>query len=47
VRLRWYGQSSFLLVGERSVFVDPFGGMSAAASRGIRFDAAARLNEPE
>ena len=23
--VRWYGQSAFLLEGERSVFVDPFG----------------------
>jgi L-ascorbate metabolism protein UlaG (beta-lactamase superfamily) len=37
MRIRWYGQSSFLLVGERSVFIDPFGDMSAAASRGIQF----------
>jgi L-ascorbate metabolism protein UlaG (beta-lactamase superfamily) len=38
MRLRWFGQSSFLLVGERAVFVDPFGDMSAAASRGLQFD---------
>ena len=38
MRVRWFGQSAFLLRGERLVFVDPFGDMSAAASRGIRFD---------
>jgi L-ascorbate metabolism protein UlaG (beta-lactamase superfamily) len=37
VRIRWYGQSSFLVAGERSVFIDPFGDMSPAASRGIEF----------
>ena len=25
MRIRWYGQSAFLLAGEKSVFVDPFG----------------------
>jgi L-ascorbate metabolism protein UlaG (beta-lactamase superfamily) len=34
----WYGQSAFLLRGERSVFVDPFGAMEALASRGMQFD---------
>jgi L-ascorbate metabolism protein UlaG (beta-lactamase superfamily) len=38
MRVRWFGHSAFLLDGERSVFVDPFGDMSAAATRGIRFD---------
>ena len=36
--VRWYGQSAFLFTGDRRVFVDPFGDMSAAASRGLRFD---------
>ena len=36
-KIRWYGQSAFLVSGEQSVFVDPFGDMSAAASRGIEF----------
>jgi L-ascorbate metabolism protein UlaG (beta-lactamase superfamily) len=36
-RIRWFGQSAFLLAGERSVFVDPFGDMSAAAARGLEF----------
>src|SRR5262245_30052456 len=38
MRLRWFGQSSFLLSGERSVFIDPFGDMRAAAARGLQFD---------
>jgi L-ascorbate metabolism protein UlaG (beta-lactamase superfamily) len=38
MRTRWFGQSAFLLRGERLVFVDPFGDMSAAAGRGIQFE---------
>jgi L-ascorbate metabolism protein UlaG (beta-lactamase superfamily) len=39
VRIRWYGQSSFLISGETEVFIDPFGSMSElAASRGLQFD---------
>jgi L-ascorbate metabolism protein UlaG (beta-lactamase superfamily) len=38
VRVRWYGQSSFLLEAEQSVFIDPFGDMSHAAAHGIRWD---------
>jgi L-ascorbate metabolism protein UlaG (beta-lactamase superfamily) len=38
MRVRWFGQSSFLLNGERSVFIDPFGDKSVAASRGLQFD---------
>ena len=38
MRIRWFGQSAFLLTGERAVFIDPFGDMSAAASRGLQFD---------
>lgn len=39
MRIRWYGQSAFLLAGEEGrVFVDPFGDMSALAGRGLRFD---------
>jgi L-ascorbate metabolism protein UlaG (beta-lactamase superfamily) len=38
VRIRWFGQSAFALAGEKNVFVDPFGDMSAAAARGLRFD---------
>ncbi|HET8528306.1 MAG TPA: MBL fold metallo-hydrolase [Gaiellaceae bacterium] len=38
MRIRWYGQSAFLLTdGGRSVFVDPFGDMSGAAARGLTF----------
>jgi L-ascorbate metabolism protein UlaG (beta-lactamase superfamily) len=38
-RLRWFGQSAFLLTGERTVLIDPFGDMRAtAAARAIRFD---------
>lgn len=39
MRIRWYGQSAFLLSGEKSVFIDPFGEMGEAArARGIEFD---------
>jgi L-ascorbate metabolism protein UlaG (beta-lactamase superfamily) len=38
VRIRWFGQSSFLLTGSQSVFIDPFGDMSAAAARGIEWN---------
>ena len=39
MRVRWFGQSAFLLSGEQSVLVDPFGDMSAlAAARGLEFD---------
>jgi L-ascorbate metabolism protein UlaG (beta-lactamase superfamily) len=38
MRIRWYGQSSFLLTGEQSVFIDPFGDMSGAAARGLQWD---------
>jgi L-ascorbate metabolism protein UlaG (beta-lactamase superfamily) len=39
MRIRWYGQSAFLIQGEKSVFVDPFGAgmMELAAARGMRF----------
>jgi L-ascorbate metabolism protein UlaG (beta-lactamase superfamily) len=37
--VEWYGQSAFALrAPEGSVFVDPFGDMSALAGRGMRFD---------
>ncbi len=36
--IRWYGQSSFLLAGGQSVFIDPFGDMSMAAARGLEFN---------
>jgi len=39
MRIRWYGQSAFLLDGTTKVFVDPFGDASEAlAERGLRFD---------
>jgi L-ascorbate metabolism protein UlaG (beta-lactamase superfamily) len=38
MRMRWFGQSAFLLVGQKTVFVDPFGDMSGAAARGIEFN---------
>jgi L-ascorbate metabolism protein UlaG (beta-lactamase superfamily) len=39
VRVRWYGQSAFLLTGEKTVFVDPFGDMSEQlAAHGLTFD---------
>jgi L-ascorbate metabolism protein UlaG (beta-lactamase superfamily) len=39
MRIQWYGQSAFALTGaEASVFVDPFGDMSALAGRGIHWD---------
>jgi L-ascorbate metabolism protein UlaG (beta-lactamase superfamily) len=38
MRIRWYGQSAFLLSGEQSVFIDPFGDAGEAlAARGIEF----------
>lgn len=38
MRIRWYGQSAFLLTGERhQVFIDPFGDMSAFRDRGIEW----------
>ena len=37
MRIRWFGQSAYLLSGEQRVFVDPFGDMSAAPSRGLEF----------
>ena len=37
--IRWYGQSAFLIRGERSVLIDPFGsGVAGLAERGLRFD---------
>jgi L-ascorbate metabolism protein UlaG (beta-lactamase superfamily) len=38
MRVRWFGQSAFLVAGERSAFVDPFGDMSSAGSRDFQFD---------
>lgn len=39
MQVEWYGQSAFRLTdGATTVVIDPFGDMSAAAARGIRFD---------
>ncbi|MDX6688867.1 MAG: hypothetical protein QOG15_324 [Solirubrobacteraceae bacterium] len=39
MRVEWFGQSAFSLTApEATVFVDPFGDMSAAAARGLRWD---------
>jgi L-ascorbate metabolism protein UlaG (beta-lactamase superfamily) len=39
LRIRWYGQSAFLLSGEKNVFIDPFGDLGdAARARGMQFD---------
>jgi hypothetical protein len=35
--IRWYGQSAFLLTGEQTVFVDPFGDPASMAGSGIEF----------
>ena len=38
MRIRWYGQSSFLLTGEQRVFIDPFGLMNRLSAQGLQFD---------
>jgi L-ascorbate metabolism protein UlaG (beta-lactamase superfamily) len=39
MHIRWFGQSAFLLTGEQSVFIDPFGVPGEAmAARGIEFN---------
>jgi L-ascorbate metabolism protein UlaG (beta-lactamase superfamily) len=38
MHIRWYGQSAFLLRGEHTVFIDPFGPMEGLAARGMQFD---------
>jgi L-ascorbate metabolism protein UlaG (beta-lactamase superfamily) len=39
MQVEWYGQSAFRLSGGGfTVFVDPFGDMSAAGARGLQFD---------
>jgi L-ascorbate metabolism protein UlaG (beta-lactamase superfamily) len=38
MRIRWYGQSAFLLSGEKHrVFIDPFGDMTSASSLGWNY----------
>jgi L-ascorbate metabolism protein UlaG (beta-lactamase superfamily) len=44
IRIEWYGQSAFRLDGQTegeeqtTVFIDPFGDLSALSGRGIQFD---------
>jgi L-ascorbate metabolism protein UlaG (beta-lactamase superfamily) len=39
MRIRWYGQSAFLIDGgEPAVFIDPFGAMEGLSARGLQFD---------
>ncbi|MEN3311040.1 MAG: hypothetical protein V7645_369 [Actinomycetota bacterium] len=38
MHIRWFGQSAFLISGERTVFIDPFGVMDGLADRGMQFD---------
>jgi L-ascorbate metabolism protein UlaG (beta-lactamase superfamily) len=39
MRIRWYGQSAFLISGGQvAVFIDPFGDMDVFAERGLQFD---------
>lgn len=38
MHIRWYGQSAFLISGDQTVFIDPFGDVSALASRGIEWN---------
>jgi L-ascorbate metabolism protein UlaG (beta-lactamase superfamily) len=38
MRIRWYGQSAFLLAGKHSVFIDPFGVMNRLSAQGLQFD---------
>jgi L-ascorbate metabolism protein UlaG (beta-lactamase superfamily) len=39
MRIRWYGQSAFLIDGgEHAVFIDPFGAMEGLSARGLQFD---------
>jgi L-ascorbate metabolism protein UlaG (beta-lactamase superfamily) len=39
MRIQWYGQSAFGITGaQTSVFIDPFGDMSALAGRGVHFE---------
>jgi L-ascorbate metabolism protein UlaG (beta-lactamase superfamily) len=38
MRIQWHGQSAFLIDGDRSVFIDPFGQMEGLAARGMQFD---------
>jgi L-ascorbate metabolism protein UlaG (beta-lactamase superfamily) len=38
MKIRWYGQSTFLLTGAKRVGIDPFGEMQGLAARSLVFD---------
>jgi L-ascorbate metabolism protein UlaG (beta-lactamase superfamily) len=39
MRIRWYGQSAFLIEsGDQSVFIDPFGEVQRLTAQGLQFD---------
>lgn len=39
MQIEWYGQSAFRLsASQATVFIDPFGDMSAMTGRGMQFD---------
>ena len=38
MRVRWFGQSAYLLHGPPRVLIDPFGPLPGLAARGLRFD---------
>jgi len=39
MRIRWYGQSAFLIDGgEHAVFIDPFGAVEGFSRQGLQFD---------
>jgi hypothetical protein len=38
MRMQWYGQPAFLLDGEHTVAIDPFGPMQGLADRALVFD---------
>ena len=45
MRIQWFGQSAFLLSGEQTVFIDPFGVPGEAmAARGLEFNYAPIAN---
>jgi L-ascorbate metabolism protein UlaG (beta-lactamase superfamily) len=38
MRITWYGQSAFLINGERTVFIDPFGVIQGLTKQDLQFD---------
>ena len=38
MRIRWYGQSAFLIESGQTVFIDPFGSLEGLTERGLQFD---------